>query len=75
MINKLDINIEDKVYTNYEYDGLKMNIFRYYYEEEEEKELKEKMNSKLKEKGISEIEYKKILDAFDEMDEKYIYNK
>lgn len=75
LINKLDTNIENKVYTNHEYDVLKMDIFRYFYEDGEEEELKEKMNSKLKERGISEIEYKKILDAFDEMDKKYIYNK
>ena len=76
IIKKLDVEIEDKVYTKNEYDMLKMDIFRFFYDEEDEdEELIEEIKNELKERGISETEYKNILNAFDEIDEKYIYNK
>jgi len=76
IINKLDVEIEDKVYTKNEYDMLKMDIFRFFYDEEDEdEELIEEIKNELEERGISEIEYKNILNAFDEIDAKYLYNK
>lgn len=76
IINKLDVEIEDKVYTKNEYDMLKMDIFRFFYEEEDEdEELIEEIKNELEERGISETEYKNILNAFDEIDAKYLYNK
>lgn len=76
IIDKLDIEIEDKIYTQKEYDVLKMNVFKFYYDEEEEDfELQEKIENELKGRGISETEYKNLIMAFDEIDDKYIYNK
>ena len=76
IINKLDVEIEDKLYTKNEYDILKMDVSRFYYDEEDEdEEIIEEIKSELEERGISEIEYKNVLNAFDEIDEKYIYNK
>lgn len=76
IINKLDVEIEDKVYTKNEYDMLKMDIFRFFYDEEDEdEELIEEIKNELEERKISETEYKNILNAFDEIDAKYLYNK
>ncbi len=75
IINKLDVEIENKVYTKNEYDMLKMDVSRFYYDEEEDEELIEEIKNELEERGISETEYKNILNAFDEIDTKYLYNK
>ena len=76
IINKLDVEIEDKVYTKNEYDMLKMDIFRFFYDEEDEdEELIQEIKNELEEREISETEYKNILNAFDEIDAKYLYNK
>lgn len=76
IINKLDVEIEDKVYTKNEYDMLKMDVFRFFYDEDDEdEELIEEIKNELEEREITETEYKNILNAFDEIDKKYIYNK
>lgn len=73
IINKLGVEIQNKAYTKNEYDMLKMDISRFYYDEEDEdEELKEEIRNELRERGISEIEYNNLLNAFDEIDNKYI---
>ena len=67
-LEKLEIEIQDKIYTEYEYELLQLEISRYYMEIEpedyQEEELKEYCKS-LEEKGVSKIDYLKLLDTFD----------
>lgn len=72
ILKQLEIEILDKVYTEYELEVLEMEISKYYMEIEpddyQEEELKEYCKS-LKEKGVSKEEYLKLLATFDRIDE------
>lgn len=70
LLKKLEIVIEDKIYTGYEYERLKMNLLLYYKDDDmDEEELK---NAKsLKARGVSEKEYNKILNKFSKLDRIY----
>ena len=58
VLNKLNLKIEDKKYSLYDFDVLEMEIMKYYKDRE-----------KLKEKAITDKEYEKIIEIFDKIKE------
>lgn len=68
-LEKLDIFIEDKVYTEYEYDVLKGEVSKYYTDDmdEDNKEIA----VPLKGTGVYEDEYNTILRIFELINERY----
>lgn len=68
-LEKLDIFIQDRVYTEYEYDILKGEVSKYYTEDMDEED-KETAYS-LKETDVSKDEYKTLLRIFEMIDERY----
>lgn len=73
VLNKLDIIIENKNYSRYEYDIVKQKFGMYFNEREDELEVK-KIKKSLKKKNVSCEEYNNVLNTFDKIDNKYIYN-
>lgn len=74
ILEKLEIKVKDKIYTEYEYEMLKMDISAYYNEIEPEENITEeekKYLKSLKEKDVTKIAYLKLLDTFDLIDERY----
>ena len=71
-LKQLEIEILDKIYTEYELEVLEMEISKYYMEIEpddyQEEELKEYCKS-LEEKGVSKEDYLNLLATFDRIDE------
>lgn len=67
IINKLGLEVKDKLYTNYEFDILNGDYIMYYYDEEEmdEEELKE--TKSLEGTGVSREEYNDLLKKFEEI--------
>ena len=74
ILKKLDIEIEDKVYTQYEYDIMMQKLDFYYDEIEDEgnDEAKEYKKS-LEDKDVSIWDYRRLIITFDELSSKYIY--
>lgn len=71
ILNKLGILIEDKVYTEYEYDMVKQKI-SFYFDDEEDLNGKLKLNEKmLKNKNVTINEFNNILNKLDSLDLKY----
>ena len=60
VLNKLNLKIEDKKYSLYDFDLLEMEIMKYYKDRE-----------KLKEKAITDKEYEIIIEIFDKIKEEY----
>ena len=69
-LEKLGITMEDKIYTEYEYESVKLELGKYYIEEGMDEEELENAES-LDDKNVSREEYNKILKKFDELDRKY----
>lgn len=69
-LEKLGITMEDKIYTEYEYESIKLELGKYYIEEGMDEEELENVDS-LDDKNVSREEYNKILKKFDEIDRKY----
>lgn len=61
VLNKLGIIIEEKIYTEREFELIDMSIYEYY----EENEAGEMIESKLlKKKSVTKEEYRKVLNIF-----------
>lgn len=74
ILRKLDIHIEKKSYSKYEFDIIKQKFGLYYNENEDEPEEREYKKS-LDDVFVSNTEYNKVLEKFDEIDNKYVYKK
>lgn len=70
IIAKLGIIIKDGMYTEYEYECLKLDISAYYIEDDMDEEELEYAKS-LDETGVSRTEYNNLLKVFEQIDEKY----
>lgn len=70
IFEKLGIKIEDKTYTEYEFDDFDDELLKYYIDESMDKE--ELAEAKpLEGTGVSREEYNYILEKFDKIREKY----
>ena len=69
-LENIGITIEDKIYTEYEYESIKLELGKYFVEEGMDEEELENVES-LDDKNVSREEYNKILKYFDEIDRKY----
>ncbi len=67
IINKLGINIKNKLYTDYEFDVFYEGILEYYYDKYMSDEEK-KMSKSLRRTGVSRLEYNQLLDKIN-----YVY--
>lgn len=69
LLKKLNISLEDKIYTEYEYDCLKLDIAEYYKEDDMDKEELEYV--KPLKNGITRKDYNNLLKTFDKIEKKY----
>ena len=60
ILNKMEIKVENKKYSTFEFDEIQSKIILYY-----------KDRKQLKEKGISDSEYESILEILDKISDKY----
>ena len=74
VMEKLDIKIESRVYTNHEYDIVKQKLSFYFYEDEDGEEERE-FKMFVEDKNVTNDEFKKLIQKLDYLDEKYIYKK
>ena len=75
-LKKLGIIIENKIYTEYEYDIIKLELGKYYKEEgmdQEELDMVELLSGK----KVTDNEYKAVIEKFNMLDKKYenLFNK
>ena len=68
IFNKLEIKIEDKLYTEYEYDLVDESILEYYVDETDPKCEPQK---KLSEKNVTSEQYQKLLYIFSQIVQDY----
>ncbi len=68
ILKKIGIEIEDKIYTEYEYHIIEMILYKYY-EVDENDQIKQV--DKLIEKNVKLEEYEKILDIFSHISSYY----
>lgn len=63
ILKRLNIQILDKIYTEYEYDLLEMDVYAYYKDEEDEENAPEllEFQKELSDVGVSQKEFNKIL--------------
>ena len=64
ILKRLEIDIEDRLYTEYEYDILDEKVLEYYTDPNDEELKPIKLLSK---KGVSREEYNKILEIFEKI--------
>lgn len=69
LLKKLNITLENKIYTEYEYECLKLDIAEYYKDDDMDKE--ELKYVKPLENGITRIDYNNLLKTFEKIDQKY----
>ena len=69
-LKKLGITIENKVYTEYEYETIKLELGKYYKEDDMDQEELDMVES-LSEKNVTDNEYKAVIEKFDMLDKKY----
>ena len=69
IMQKLGIEVENKIYTEYEYEVLKMDLIEFYKNDDMEEEDLKKARELVK--GISRNKYNELLKKFDEIDKKY----
>lgn len=67
ILKKLDIEIENRVYSEYEYHLIEMNLYEYY----EEKNNRIKQTKELKKRGVEKKEYEEILNIFNKISSYY----
>ncbi|MCI8345537.1 MAG: hypothetical protein HFJ42_06260 [Clostridia bacterium] len=70
IFEKLGIKIEDKDYTEYEFDDIDEKLLEYYTDENMDKEELAEAKT-LEGTGVSREEYNYILEKFDKIREKY----
>ncbi len=68
IFNKLEILIEDKLYTEYEYDLIDEKVLEYYSDETDSTYVPPKS---LSEKNVSNKEYEEVLNVFSKIVEDY----
>ena len=75
-LKRLGIIIEDKVYTEYEFECLKLELGKYYIDDNMDEEDWECVEP-LEDKNVSREDYNRVKNKFDELDEKYqsLFNK
>ena len=75
-LEKLGIIVENKVYTEYEYHSMKLELGKYYKEDGMDKEELDMIES-LSEKSVTDDEYKAVIEKFNMLDKKYenLFNK
>lgn len=73
VLEKLNITVEDKKYTESEYDVIKFFLNLYYSEKYDEEEEKAYMKS-LSEKDVSQEDYNRLLEIFEKIDNQFIYS-
>lgn len=66
ILNKLGITIEQKIYTEYEYDILEQKVLEYYKDEDTDEEELQYVKS-LEDRGVSNEEYQNLLKIFDKI--------
>ena len=70
LLEKLEIIIQDKVYTGYEYGRLKMDLLLYYKDENMDEEEWKNVKS-LKDREVNRNDYNELLNKFCELNKKY----
>lgn len=73
VLEKLNITVEDKKYTESEYDVIKFFLNLYYSKKYDEEEEKAYMKS-LSEKDVSQEDYNRLLEIFEKIDNQFIYS-
>ena len=71
MINKLGIKIKDKIYTEYEFEVLNMDLLAYYKDDDMNEEELE-MTKDLEKTGVSREKYNRLIEKVEEINK--IYN-
>ncbi len=71
LLKKLDINIKDKLYSNYEFDTLEGMLLRYYRNEKEMSEEDLKLSKTLDNTGVSREDYNSLLEKFNKISDYY----
>ena len=71
LINKLGIKIKDKIYTEYEFEVLNMDLLAYYKDDDMNEEELE-MTKDLEKTGVSREEYNRLIEKVEEINK--IYN-
>lgn len=70
IIEKLEIKIKDKIYTKYEFEVLHLDLLAYYKDDDISKEELDMVKS-LDNTGVSQDEYSKLLDKFENINKFY----
>lgn len=70
ILKRFGIQIENKIYTEYDYDTLRMRIGEYYIDKDMDEEDLE-MSRSLKDADVDEEEYMQLLEKFDSIDKLY----
>ena len=70
LLKKFKVKISDDVYTEYEYDCVKMVLAQYYIEEDIDGNIVPPV-LELESIGVTREEYNELLGKFDKIDEKY----
>ena len=73
-ISKLGIKIKDKIYTQYEFEVLSMDILAFYIDDDMTAEEIE-FTKDLKETGVSKEEYDNLLEKIEEINKLYNFKK
>jgi hypothetical protein len=71
ILNKLGIEVKDKIYTNYEFDLIEGELLRYYRNEDEMDEEELKFCKSLEGTGVKREEYNNVLEKFNKISEEY----
>jgi len=70
---KLGVKIEERLYTGYEYEVMKLELSKYYVDENMDEEDMEDVVP-LDKTGVTREEYNEVLKQFDELDRIYSEN-
>lgn len=68
-LQKLGIEIENKIYTEYEYEILKLELIKYYKNYDMDKEELKKVKPLVN--GVTRSKYNELLEKFYQIDKKY----
>lgn len=71
LLKKLDIDIKDKLYSNYEFDLLEGKLLRYYKNEKEMSNEDLKLSKSLDDTGVSREDYNALLKKFNKISDDY----
>lgn len=71
LLKKLDINIKDELYSNYEFDLLEGILLRYYKNENEMSKEDLKLGKTLDNTGVSREDYNMLIQKFNRISDDY----